>query len=343
MTSEHPAATSRRTCQYPGCDQPAAPGLRPRSAAGVLRGPRRHQGRCRRERRRLTAAATGAAIAADTSKPVTMARLTGAELLRSLRAEADRAGAGIASQIRETVETLTDPTAAEAEVEAARSAAEQRATAAEATRAAAEQRAAEADQFRAEADAAAGEMAVQLAAAERRADEAEADRDAEVERARQDATARIAAAEARAVTAEAERDAAIGQARAEAEERVGAAEAVRDQARADAAQAGERAGQAQQETARAQADADAAREETRRVHANAEKMLTDYRAETTAELAAVRADLRARAERAEAEADAYRAELAQLRAGASAVNEPPSTGGPASTRHGHRTGQAAEP
>ena len=59
--------------------------------------------------------------------------------------------------------------------------------------------------------------------------------------------------------------------------------------------------------------------------ANAEKMLADYRAEAAAELAAVRADLRARAERAEAEADAYRAELAQLRA--SAVNEPPATGG----------------
>ena len=342
MTSEHPAATSRRTCQYPGCDQPAAP------ASGPGRPPEYCEGRGHtkvaawRERRRLAAAATGDAIAADTSKPVTMARLTGVELLRSLRAEADRV-AGIASQIRETVETLTDPTAAEAEVEAARSAAEQRATAAEATRAAAEQRAAEADQFRAEADAAAEEMAVQLAAAERRADEAEADRDAEVEHARQDATARIAAAEARAVTAEAERDTAIGQARAEAEERVSAAETVRDQARADAAQAGDRAGQAQQETARAQADADAAREETRRVHANAEKMLAGYRAETTAELAAVRADLRARAERAEAEADAYRAELAQLRAGSNAGGEPPSTDLPASTRHGHRTAQATEP
>jgi len=43
--------------------------------------------------------------------------------------------------------------------------------------------------------------------------------------------------------------------------------------------------------------------------------------------------------RAEAEADAYRAELARLRASASVVNEPPA-GGTASTRRGHRTGQA---
>ena len=46
-------------------------------------------------------------------------------------------------------------------------------------------------------------------------------------------------------------------------------------------------------------------------------MLADFRAEAAADLAAVRADLRARAERAEAQADAYRAELAQVRAAAS--------------------------
>ena len=42
-------------------------------------------------------------------------------------------------------------------------------------------------------------------------------------------------------------------------------------------------------------------------------MLAGFRAEAAAELAAVRADLRARAERAEQQADAYRAELAQIR------------------------------
>ena len=43
MTSEHPAATSRRMCQYPGCDQPAAPAAGPagpRSTAKVAATPR---------------------------------------------------------------------------------------------------------------------------------------------------------------------------------------------------------------------------------------------------------------------------------------------------------------
>jgi colicin import membrane protein len=137
-----------------GCGQPTA------SATGPGRPPEYCEGRGHtkvtawRERRRLAAAAAGTSAAADTDRPVTHARLTGAELLRSWHAEADRL-AGIVGQLRDAIETLTDPTAAEAEVEAARTAAEQRATAAEAAWAAAEQRAAEADQFRAEADAAA--------------------------------------------------------------------------------------------------------------------------------------------------------------------------------------------
>jgi hypothetical protein len=92
--------------------------------------------------------------AADIEQPVTMARLTGTELLRSLRAEADRVS-GIADRLREAIATVGDPTAAEVEVEAVRAAAEQRAVAAEARAAAAGQRASEADRFRAEADAAA--------------------------------------------------------------------------------------------------------------------------------------------------------------------------------------------
>jgi len=80
-----------------------------------------------------------------------MARATGAELLRALRAEADRE-AGIADRLIEAVETVTDPTAAEARAPAA------------------EQRVAEAEQWRTEADAAAEEMAAQLADAQARAE-----------------------------------------------------------------------------------------------------------------------------------------------------------------------------
>jgi hypothetical protein len=156
--------------------------------------------------------------------------MTGAELLRSLGAEADRITA-LDAGLRDRIDTLTDPTAAEAEVEAVRAAADQRAT-----------------------------------------------------------------------TAEKDRDEAVRQARAEADERVGAAVAERDAAR-----------QAQQETARVQAAARAAQAETERVRADAEKMLDQVRADAARERDELRADLRARAERAEQQADAYRDELGRLR------------------------------
>src|SRR5260370_22337627 len=85
---------------------------------------------------------------ADTDQPVTMARVTGAELLRQMRELAGTL-AGTAERLTGAVATLGDPTAAEAEVEAARAAAEERAASAEAERADAERRAAIADQSRA--------------------------------------------------------------------------------------------------------------------------------------------------------------------------------------------------
>jgi chromosome segregation ATPase len=306
-------APARNTCKHPGCTEPAA------TASGPGRPPEYCEGRGHtkvtawRERRRLAAAAAGiTAGPADTDTPVTMARVTGAELLRLLRVEADRVS-DIATRLRQAVETVTDPTAAEAEVEAVRAAAEQRAAAAEARAAAAEQRAAEADQWRAEADSAADEMTAQLASAQARADQAQAacaaaetDRDAATEHARQDAAARIAAADA-------ERDATIEQARAEADKRVSAAEAARDQARHTAEQAEQAGRLAQQEATRAQAAEQAAQAETSRVRADAEKMLASFRADAARDRDELRADLRARAERGERQADAYRDELAQLR------------------------------
>ena len=132
MTSEPATTTTRPGCKYPGCDQPAAPATGPGRPPEYCEGRGHTKVTAWRERRRLAAAAAGTTAAADTDKPVTHARLTGAELLRSWRAEADRL-AGIVGQLRDAIETLTDPTAAEAEVEAARAAAEQRAAAAEAS------------------------------------------------------------------------------------------------------------------------------------------------------------------------------------------------------------------
>src|SRR5580704_13939817 len=95
MVSDTPTSTARTTCKYPGCSKPAAA-----QAAGPGRPPEYCDGRGHtkvtawRERRRLAAAEAGTG-ATGTEQPVTMARVTGAELLRQLRAEADRV-AGIA-------------------------------------------------------------------------------------------------------------------------------------------------------------------------------------------------------------------------------------------------------
>src|ERR1035441_7182930 len=98
-------APARTTCKHPGCTAPAA------LATGPGRPPEYCEGRGHtkvtawRERRRL--AAGNAASLADTDTPVTMARVTGAELLRLLRAEADPVSE-IAARLREAVETATD-------------------------------------------------------------------------------------------------------------------------------------------------------------------------------------------------------------------------------------------
>jgi colicin import membrane protein len=199
---------ARTTCKYPGCGQPAAP------AAGTGRPPEYCAGRGHtrvsawRERRRLAAEQAGTTISpAEDGSPLTAAKMTGAELLRSLRAEADRITA-LGAGLRERIDTLTDPTAAEAEVEAVRAAAEQRAVTAEARAAAAEQRAATAEQLRAEADAAAEEMSEHLTAAQ----------------------ALAQAAGQRATASENQRDESVRQAYAEADQRVAATGAERNAA-----------------------------------------------------------------------------------------------------------------
>lgn len=60
--------------------------------------------------RRLAAEANAAASPADTDNPVTTARMNGAEVLRSLRTEADLVP-GIADRLREAAGSVTNPTA----------------------------------------------------------------------------------------------------------------------------------------------------------------------------------------------------------------------------------------
>jgi colicin import membrane protein len=165
MASDTSAPAARTTCKHPGCTEPAAPSTGPGRPPEYCEGSGHTRVSAWRERRRLATVPAGTSSLADTDNPVRMAKVTGAELLRALPAEADRM-AGIADRLREAAETVIDPTASEAEVEAVRAAAEQRAAAADARAATAGQRAAEADQWRAAADAAAEEMAAQLAAAQ---------------------------------------------------------------------------------------------------------------------------------------------------------------------------------
>ena len=88
MTTKKTAAApvSRPACKFPGCEQPAAP------AEGIGRPPEYCAGRGHtrasawKERRRLAAERNGTTISAvDDASPVTMAKVGGAELLRSLR------------------------------------------------------------------------------------------------------------------------------------------------------------------------------------------------------------------------------------------------------------------
>src|ERR1019366_5569702 len=150
MTTEQADATT--TCKYPGCENvPARASGQPGRPPEYCEDAGHNRVTAWRERRRLDAEQHGAVTTdAGTEQPVTMARVTGAELLRSLRAEADRVS-GIAERLREAIATVGNPTAAEVELEAMRTAAEQRAATAEARAAAAEQRAATADQLRAQA------------------------------------------------------------------------------------------------------------------------------------------------------------------------------------------------
>src|SRR5580700_6178174 len=94
------------TCKYPGCDNPEHTGVT-----------------AWRERKRLADAERGITTTeAEADQPVTMARVTGAELLRQMR---DMAGtlAATAERLTGAVTTMTDPAEAEVEIEAARAAA----------------------------------------------------------------------------------------------------------------------------------------------------------------------------------------------------------------------------
>ena len=132
----------RDRCKFPGCEPARAGAAKTGRPPEYCADPEHNGVTAWRERKRLADAERGVTTSeAETEQPVTMARVTGAELLRQMRELAGTMTA-TAERLTEAVATIGDPTAAEAEVESARAAAEQRAATAEAERAEAERRAA---------------------------------------------------------------------------------------------------------------------------------------------------------------------------------------------------------
>ena len=87
--------TSTATCKYPGCEatpeRAAGPGRPPEYCAD----PGHNKVTAWRERKRLADAERGVTTTdADTEQPVTMARVPGAEILREMRALADKLTGG---------------------------------------------------------------------------------------------------------------------------------------------------------------------------------------------------------------------------------------------------------
>ena len=210
MTDQPRAATALPvTCKFPGCGNPPAPagggaGRKP----GFCTDPAHNATSAWRERQRLDAVARGEKNpGADTpasETPVTMARISGTELLRQLKEEAGKIAATFDRAIRE-VGTLADPEAVDAEMDHVKTTAARQVAAAEEDRAAAEARAVAAEAIRAAADQAAESMAAQLAdmteqladaqaraaAARDQLAEARAEHATELARIRADAQARI--------------------------------------------------------------------------------------------------------------------------------------------------------
>src|SRR5580658_8986301 len=74
------------TCRYPGCQNPPEPASGPGRRPQYCADPGHSAMTAYRERKKLVGAEHGTTTSdADTDQPVTMARMTGAELLRQMR------------------------------------------------------------------------------------------------------------------------------------------------------------------------------------------------------------------------------------------------------------------
>src|SRR5258708_19868512 len=106
MTEQTSTAT---TCKYPSCEAAPERTGGPGRPAEYCADPGHNKVTAWRERRRLADIERGVTTTdAETEQPVTMARVTGAEMLRQMRDLAGQLG-GVADRLTGTVAPLADP------------------------------------------------------------------------------------------------------------------------------------------------------------------------------------------------------------------------------------------
>jgi hypothetical protein len=306
------ATTTAQHCAYPGCDQPPA-------ARGSDRGakpkycddPDHNPLSAHRERRKREAEASGQRTEETGGQPVTFGITRAAELVRALEKLTEQHADTLARAITE-LRAAGDIESAEAEVYAARTSADQRVATAEARLAEeiqrrrdaeAERDAARAD--REQSDDATAQAITRTDELERELDEVHASTTQEIHQTWANAEAEIQQARDTA-----QRD--IGAARDEAARQVADAIARAEQAEHDAEQAHRAEVAAIEHAHHAQA---AAAEETARIRADHQRALDQLTTATNARITALeetRDTLRSRAERAEADLDALRADNRRL-------------------------------
>jgi colicin import membrane protein len=306
------ATTIPQHCAYPGCDQPPA-------ARGSDRGakpkycddPDHNPLSAHRERRRREAETSGQRTEETGGQPVTFGLTRASELVRALDKITSQHADTLARAIAE-LRAVGDIESAEAEVYAARTSADQRVATAEARLAEEIQRRrdaeAERDDARADreqADDATTQAISRMDDMERELTEFRASTQQEIAQVRANAVSEIQQA----------RDTAqhdISAARDEATRQVADATARADQAERDAEQAHQAEVAAIEHAHHAQA---AAADEAARIRADHREALDQLTAATSARIAALeetRGALKTRAERAEADLDAARADNKRL-------------------------------
>jgi colicin import membrane protein len=313
------AATTPRTCAYPGCDQPTAA---PENARGAkpkyCDDPDHNPLSAHRERRRRQAEASGQRAEETGGQPVTLGITRAAELVAALekitRQHADTLTCAM-TELRE----VGDIESAEAEVYAARTSADQRVATAEARLAEEIQRRRDAESDRdtaqadrEQADDAAAQAAARMEELERELAQLRADTEREVRGIRDSAAEQVRQAREDADRAVSTERATAARKVADADKRAADAEARANQAGQEADRA--REGEAAAVTRARQDRADAA-EETARIRADHQQALDQLTTATRAQITALeetRDALRVRADRAEADLDAARTEIRRL-------------------------------